>query len=76
MLVALEDRHVVVEVLALERVGHHGLVLDADLIGEAAPRERLNRALELPRRRVGAREREVPRDVVLQDGRLAGGKGL
>jgi hypothetical protein len=28
----LEDRHVVVQVLTLERVGDHRLVLDADLI--------------------------------------------
>ena len=71
-LVPLEDRHVVVQVFALERVGDDGLVLDADLIGVAAPRERLNGAFELPRRGVRAGKRKVPRDVVLQNRRLAG----
>src|SRR5581483_7021590 len=61
------DRDVVIEVFALERVGDDRLVLDADLIGEAVPRERADRAFELPRRRVRAGEREVPGDVVLQD---------
>ena len=72
MLVALEDRHVVVQVLALEGVGDDRLVLHADLVGEAAARQRLNRAFELPRRGVRRREREVPGDVVLEDRRLAG----
>ncbi len=71
-LVALEDRHVVIQVFAFEGVGHDRLVLHADLIAEAAARQRLNRAFELPRRRVGRREREVPRDVVFQNRRLAG----
>ena len=70
-LVLLEDRDVVVEVLALERVGDDRLVLDADLIGEAAARERLDRPLELPRRGVRRGEREVPGDVVLENRGLA-----
>src|SRR6185295_16345046 len=56
----------------LEGVGDDGLVGDADLIGEAPFAERLDRPFELPGRRVRTREREVPRDVVLEDGRLAG----
>ena len=72
MSVALEDRHVVVEILALERVGHDRLVLHADLVGEAAPRQRLNRPFELPRRRVRRRKRKVPGDVVLENRRLPG----
>jgi hypothetical protein len=66
-----EDRQVVVEILALERVGDHRLVLDAHLIGEAASRQCLNRAFELPWRGVGSRNRKLPRDVVLQDRRRA-----
>ena len=75
-LVALEDRNVVIEVFALERVGDDRLVLDADLIGEAVVRERANRALELPRRGVRAGKRKVPRDVVFEDRRLAGRERL
>src|ERR1019366_2274307 len=62
----------VVEIFALERVGNDGFVLDADLIAEPAARERLDRAFQLPRRRVGRGKREVPGDVVLEDRRLAG----
>ena len=50
-----------VEVLALERVGDDRLVLDADLVGEAAARQRLDRAFELPRRGVRRRETESAR---------------
>ena len=73
--VAFEDRHVVVQILALERVRHDRLVLHADLIGEAAPRQRLNRPFELPRRRVRGRKGKVPRDVVLQNRGLTAGEG-
>jgi hypothetical protein len=59
----------VVEVLTLEGVGDDRLVLDADLIGEAAAGERLNRAFELPRRSVRRRKREMPGDVVLENRR-------
>src|SRR5581483_3119891 len=69
--VFLEDRHVVVEILALERVGDDRLVLDADLIAEPLARERADRAFELPRRRVRAGKREMPGDVVLEDRRRA-----
>ena len=73
--VAFDDRHVVIQILALEGVGDDRLVLNADLIGEPAPRQRLNRPFELPRRRVRRRERKVPRDVVLENRRLAGIEG-
>ena len=72
--VLLENRDVVVEVLALERVGDDGLVLDAAQVAVAGAVQRADRALELPRRRVGPWEREVPGDVVLEDRRLARGE--
>src|SRR5262249_46490384 len=75
-LIALEDRHVVVQIFAFEGVGDDRLVLDAHLIGEAVPRERLNRAFELPRRGVRAGKRAVPGDVVLQDRRGRRREGL
>ncbi len=65
--VLLEERQVVVEVLALEGVGHDRLVLNADDLLVAAAAEREDRPLHLPRRRVRARERVVPGDVVLED---------
>src|SRR5690606_29365249 len=65
-----------VQVLALERVSDDGLVLDADEVGEAAVAQRPHRALELPWRRVGARERVVPGDVVLEDRLRAGRERL
>jgi hypothetical protein len=69
--VLLEDRDVVVEVLALEGVGDHGLVLHADLVLESLGAQGADGPLELPRRGVRAGEREVPGDVVLEDGRRA-----
>ena len=68
-LVALEDGHVLVQVLTLERVGDDGLVLHADQVLEPRLAQPDDGASELPRRRVGRREREVPGDVVLQDRR-------
>ena len=74
--VRLQDREVVVQVLALERVGDDRLILYADQVRKPGPLERANRPLELPRRGVGGREREVPRDVVLEDRRRSGGQRL
>jgi len=74
--VALEDRDIVVQILALEGRGHHGAVLDADLLRVASPRERPDGALQLPGRGVRAGERVVPRDVVLQDHRAVGRQEL
>ena len=65
-----------VQVLALEGVGDDGLVLHAGDVGVAGVLEREDRALQLPGRRVRARERVVPGDVVLQDGRRAGASAL
>src|SRR5262249_37200393 len=45
--VPFENGDVMIQVFALERVGHDRLVLDADLVGEAAPRERLDGPFEL-----------------------------
>jgi hypothetical protein len=64
--VVAEDRHVVVEVLALEGVRHDSLVLHADQVVVAGVAQRDDGALELPRRGVRRREREVPGDVVLE----------
>ena len=50
----LEDRHVVVQVLALEGVGDDGLVLHADQVVEARPAQGADGALQLPGRGVGA----------------------
>ena len=71
-----EDRHVAVQIFALERVGDHRLVLHADQIVEARGAQRQDRAFELPRRRVGAGHREMPRDVILQDRRRVGRQRL
>ena len=49
-----EDRHVAVQVLALEGVGDHGLVLHADQVVEPGCAQRQDRAFELPGRGVGA----------------------
>jgi hypothetical protein len=70
-------RDVAVQILALERVGDDRLVLHAHQVVVAARSQRADRALELPRRRVRAGKREVPRDVVLEDrgrARLEGGR--
>jgi hypothetical protein len=75
-LVLLEDRNVVIEVLTLERVGDDRLVLDTDLVGEAAPRQRLDGPFELPRASCSPPEGKVPGDVVLQDRGLARCKRL
>ena len=74
--VAAEHAEVAVEPLALLRVGDDRVVLDAHQVGEAGGAQREDRALELPRRGVGARVRVVPGDVVLEDGGGAGGKGI
>ncbi len=66
--VLAEERDVVVEVLTLEGVGHHRLVLDAGDVFVAGLLQGQDRPFELPRRRVGRRERVVPGDVVLEDG--------
>ena len=66
-----EDGNVMIEILPLERIRDHRLVLHADLVRVAAPGERLNRAFELPRRGVRGRKREMPGNVVLEDGRAA-----
>src|SRR6185295_16626823 len=65
--VLVEDRQIAVEPLALLRIGHDGVVLDADQVGIAVLVELLDRPLELPGGRVRPREGEVPGDVVLQD---------
>ena len=62
------DRHVAVQVLALEGVGDHGLVLHADQVGETGILQRQYRALELPGSGVGAGHGIMPGDVVLEDG--------
>src|SRR5262249_34496688 len=72
--VALEDRNVMIQIFALEGVGDDGLVLDADLVRKAAAREGLNGAFELPRCGVRGGKRQIPGEIVLQDGRLACGE--
>ena len=69
--VVLENRNVAVEVLALERIGHDRPVLHADLMVVAPCPQRPDRSLQLPRRRIRTRKREVPGDVVLENGRQA-----
>ncbi len=66
-LVVLEDGQVAVEILTLVHVDDDRLVLNAHEIGATRFPKREHGALELPRRRVGARHREVPRDVVFED---------
>ena len=56
---------------ALEGIGDDRLVLDADLVGEAAPRQREDRPFELPRRRVRGGKRKVPGNIVLQNRRCS-----
>ena len=67
--VAFEDRQIVIEVFTLERVGDHGLVLHTTDIFEAAVAQRARDAFQLPGRGIGAGKREVPGDVVLENGR-------
>jgi len=50
-----EERHVVIEILALEGVGHHGLVLHAGDVGVPRGLQGLDGSLHLPGRGVGAR---------------------
>ena len=69
--VAPKDRQVVVQILAFESAGHHGLVLHADQLVITARLQRQHRALQLPGRGVRAGEGVMPGDVVLQDHRLA-----
>jgi len=71
-LILLEERDVVIQVLALERVGDDRLVLDAAHVGEPGLLQGEDRPLHLPRRGVGRRKGEVPRDVVFEDSRRAG----
>ena len=73
-IVLLEDGDVVVQVLSLESIGDDRLVLHAHLVGETAPRERLDRPFELPRRRVRRGKRKMPGDIVLENRRLVRGK--
>ena len=65
--VLLENGQIVIQIFALERIGHHRLVLHARDVCQARLAQRENRTFELPRGRVGARKRIVPRDVVLED---------
>ena len=67
-----EDRHVTVQVLALEGVGDHGLVLHADQVVEACLAQGQDGAFELPGGGVGAGHGEMPGDVVLEDRGQAG----
>src|SRR5207342_1957375 len=69
--VGLEDRHVAVQVFALEGVGDDGLVLYAGQIVEATRAQSADGAFELPGGGVGSWKREVPADVVFEDGRRA-----
>jgi hypothetical protein len=64
--VLLKKGDVVVQVFALECVGDDGLVLHADQVLVAVGAESLDRAFKLPWRGVGAGERVVPGDVVLE----------
>src|SRR5439155_18921017 len=50
--VALEDRHVAVEIFALERVRHDRLVLHTDQVSEAFSAQRADGSFELPRCRI------------------------
>ena len=65
--VAPEDGHVVIKIFALKGVGHHGLVLDANKVSVTCILQCENGPLHLPWGRVRRREREMPRDIVLQD---------
>jgi hypothetical protein len=69
--VGFENRLVAVQIFALEGVGDFGFILDADQVGEAVPPKSEDRAFELPGSGVGRRKREMPADVVLEDGRGA-----
>src|SRR5438128_868860 len=71
--VALEDRQIAVQVFAFEGVGDDRLVLNTHQLGEAVGAQSTDGALELPRRRVRGWEREVPADVVLENGGCARG---
>ena len=68
-LVVAKDRHVMVQVLALERVRDNGLVLHTDEILIAGLAQTDDGALKLPRRAVRRREWKVPRNVVFEDRR-------
>jgi len=72
--VAPEDRHIVVEVFALESIGHHRLVLDAYLSGIAASLQGEDCALQLPGGGIRTGKRQVPGDIVLEDDGVAGGE--
>ena len=63
----LEDRHIAVQVLALEGVGDHGLVLHAHQIVKACLPQGQDRALKLPGGGVRAGHRKVPGDIVLEN---------
>ena len=74
--VVAEDRHIAVQILALEGIGDNGLVLHADQIIETGCAQRQDRALKLPGRGVRGGHRKVPGDVVFQDRRRAGRQRL
>ena len=64
--VPAEKGDVVVQILPLERVGDNGLVLNTGDVVEARLLQRKDCPLHLPGGGIGAREREMPRNVVLQ----------
>ena len=66
-----KDRHIAIEVFAFERVRDDGLILHAHDIVKTRAAQRENRPFELPGRRVRARHREMPRDVVFENRRRA-----
>ena len=65
--VMAEDRDEPVQVLALEGVGHHRLILHADQVVETRLLQREDGALQLPGGGIRAGQRIMPGDVVLQD---------
>src|SRR5260370_28146665 len=65
-----------VQVFPLEGIRHHGLVLYARDVRVSELLERSDGSFHLPGCRIRSRERVVPRNIVLKDGRAPGGERL
>src|SRR5438067_11917100 len=67
-LVTSEDWQIAIQVFTLEGICDDRFVLDTHQVGETGCAQSANGAFELPGRGVSGRKREMPADVVLEDG--------